>query len=48
MNPTNGKGDAPRKGSDNQKYAENYERIFGRKNKQPVEKTRASKGLRPF
>lgn len=26
-----GKGDAPRKGADQEKYAENWEKIFGKK-----------------
>lgn len=28
MNPRNGKGSAPRKGRDQSKYAQNYDRIF--------------------
>lgn len=29
MDPTNGKGSAPRKGADDKKYQENWENIFG-------------------
>ena len=33
MSKEAGKGDAPRKGADQKKYAENYEKIFGSKTK---------------
>jgi hypothetical protein len=31
MNPSNGKGSAPRKGANNKKFASNWDRIFGNK-----------------
>lgn len=31
MNPTNGKGSAPRKDRDDKKYADNWEKIFAKK-----------------
>lgn len=36
MSKEAGKGDAPRKGADQKKYEENYEKIFGKK--KPKEK----------
>ena len=29
MNPSNGKGSAPRKGRDDKKYSDNWDKIFG-------------------
>jgi hypothetical protein len=39
MNPSNGKGSAPRKGVDYKKYIENYDKIFKSK--------KDNKGKRP-
>lgn len=39
QNTPGGKGDAPRQGQDRQKYAENWEKIFG-KNKEPQKETK--------
>lgn len=33
-----GKGSSPRKGADDKKYQDNYERIFGKKQKQEESK----------
>lgn len=36
-NKPGGKGDAPRKGADQSKYAENWEKIFDKKKETPKE-----------
>ena len=33
MNPQNGKGSAPRKGANDRKFKDNYDKIFGKKSK---------------
>jgi len=35
-----GKGSAPRKGSDNKKFAENWDAIFGKKDKDKKDETK--------
>jgi hypothetical protein len=42
MNPQNGKGSAPRKGSDSKKYSENFDKIF-KKPSQPVDSKQEKK-----
>lgn len=37
MNPQNGKGSAPRKGAQDDKFKDNYDRIFGKKQQQESE-----------
>jgi len=39
MNPQNGKGSAPRKNANTQKYQQNWEKIFSKSNP-PVDKTK--------
>lgn len=34
MNPQNGKGSSPRKGAQDDKFKDNYDRIFGKKVKE--------------
>lgn len=34
MNPQNGKGSSPRKGAQDDKFKDNYDRIFGKKDKE--------------
>ena len=34
MNPQNGKGSSPRKGAQDDNFKDNYDRIFGKKDKE--------------
>lgn len=43
MNPSNGKGSAPRKDRDDKKYSENWDKIFGDSTKSNKHITKQSK-----
>ena len=43
MNPQNGKGSSPRKGAQDDKFKDNWDRIFGKKDNNPSKDSKEGK-----